>query len=332
MVEAPGIIGIDLLPEVNFARRVIEIYDLQPPVNIVKLVKTYGELQHEEIPFDDIDGISLYLKVRGKKPHVIVNSAHHLIRRRFTIAHELGHIVIPWHVGTIIDHADPHAETSGGSYWQIEQEANTFAAEVLMPQRWVDLLLLEENNIAKVHSQIFNECETSALAAAIRLAKILPGHYVYASEKEGVVEFSGKTPLSLARVFDWGSPLPEDTDDYCKNHFINKTGSRTLHWWLLPDTIQIRKRDRREWRQVLDDILRDLSTPTSDAEQIKSSINGIVAAANGRLKGRDDYCVDTVATVCIQRLTGRAALKAFLKHKDFQLFVYKKAEDMVGKG
>ena len=87
--------GIELTPETNLARRIIDKYSLSPPVDIRSMVEAYARLTFVHIPFDDIDGVSLNLKTRDKSTHVIVNSASAPSRQRFTMAHELGHILIP---------------------------------------------------------------------------------------------------------------------------------------------------------------------------------------------------------------------------------------------
>ena len=143
MVEGRGIVGIELTPETNLARRIIDKYSLSPPVDIRSMVEAYARLTFVHIPFDDIDGVSLNLKTRDTSTHVIVNSASAPSRQRFTMAHELGHILIPWHVGSVlIDQVAPVSPRSSSYFtpesWTMETEANSFAAELLMPYSWLE--------------------------------------------------------------------------------------------------------------------------------------------------------------------------------------------------
>ena len=72
---------------------------------------------------------------------IIVNSEHHASRQRFTLAHELGHLLLH-------DYTEPHADRgyvirfrdgrSSAGRVREEIEANQFAAELLMPR---DLVL-----------------------------------------------------------------------------------------------------------------------------------------------------------------------------------------------
>ena len=129
--------------------------------DIAALVRKYAELVYTAIPFENADGTSINLKVPGKSPRVIVNTDNPVSRQRFTLAHELGHLLIPWHVGTIIDNLDLNLSNSSSGYWKIEEEANQFAAALLMPLRWVKAVISAERNLAKVHHTISDECETS---------------------------------------------------------------------------------------------------------------------------------------------------------------------------
>ena len=62
-----------------------------PPVPVEKLAKALGA-RVEYTPFDDeLSGMAF---VRDGKPVIGVNSNHHPNRQRFTIAHELAHVVL----------------------------------------------------------------------------------------------------------------------------------------------------------------------------------------------------------------------------------------------
>jgi len=67
-----------------------------------------------------------------------VNSLHHPNRRRFTIAHELGHYFLHKGIEVHIDHEYPiyvNARSSSSQSKDPEEvEANIFAAEILMPK------------------------------------------------------------------------------------------------------------------------------------------------------------------------------------------------------
>lgn len=324
--------AIDLAPAINFAKRMLERYAIQPPIDVDALIRRYADLVYIDIPFEHADGITINLKVPGKKTRVVVNSLNPRSRQRFTLAHELGHILIPWHMGTIIDYVEPIATGSSTDYWNMEQEASRFAGELLMPPEWVQSLIVEEDNIAKVHRVISKECQTSALSAAVRLAQLLPANIVYASEVNGAVEFAGRTEGTLASPLEWeGEINAQRAYDYCQKHFTCSYGDRQLHWWVLPDKIKLSSKDRRNWREILDKIMRDIKVPSEKFAETKASISAVAAYANGIVKGSPNYGVDEVASACIQRFKDRPEYAKLVKHCDFEVFVLRKAEEFVTK-
>jgi Zn-dependent peptidase ImmA (M78 family) len=85
------------------------------------------------------EGISGQLHVAEKK--IVVNSHEPLTRQRFTIAHEMGHFCL--HVGSNIASQCPKGYSP-----ELEREANSFAAALLLPPNLVLLELADEVNAA----------------------------------------------------------------------------------------------------------------------------------------------------------------------------------------
>jgi Zn-dependent peptidase ImmA (M78 family) len=91
-----------------------------------------------EIAYDAFDGdVSGMLYRTDGHTLIGVNSRHAQTRQRFTIAHEIGHLVM--HEGTpmFIDRFVRVNWRDGASNQQ-EAEANSFAAELLMPRSFVE--------------------------------------------------------------------------------------------------------------------------------------------------------------------------------------------------
>lgn len=121
----------------------------RPPVPVDKIVRRL-ELQLFSLPADD--EISGAIIRREHQVIIAVNPAHHLNRQRFTIAHELGHYFL--HEG-LEEHVDENfrvawrnANSSKAINWN-EIEANRFAAELLMPTRFLEKDLNSLENIDK---------------------------------------------------------------------------------------------------------------------------------------------------------------------------------------
>lgn len=100
-----------------------------PPVPVEKVAEKVG-LEVIEFPFHD--KISGLLK---KEEGVIgVNRTQHPVRRRFTVAHELGHFLLGHGMESLQDDiVDGHFAKSDSR----EREANMFASALLMPSEWV---------------------------------------------------------------------------------------------------------------------------------------------------------------------------------------------------
>jgi hypothetical protein len=123
-------------PEERMAARLVERLGISPPIDVEGICRGLANLTFKSFPIP-IDGLCLDLKASGRRPKVWVSKNMPHVRTRFTIAHEIGHIIIPWHTGTIVDEIDSPRSTERGRYREMETEANRFAAELLMPSAWV---------------------------------------------------------------------------------------------------------------------------------------------------------------------------------------------------
>jgi len=321
--------GIEDLPEIKLARRIISKHSLSIPFDIDKLISNYGDIIYKEIPFDGIDGVSINIKVPGKFPKIIVNTSLPPKRQLFTKAHELGHIIIPWHLGTIVD--DIYSQGyKDFIYSKLEQEANRFAAELLMPKDWLtDYKVKLKNDYAQLHKVIAKKAGVSDYAAAIRLIETLPQNIVYTAVENGYVKHTGRTAGTDAYLQDNNKIFKEDFYQYIDSYTQYKSNSISYHWWKISDEVDISTDDKRGWREILDDITNEIS-PQEGVAQFKKSINGIVAHANGKVKRRGNYNVKTVISACISRLR-REGLESFTNHPNFETFIKVKVTDLVNK-
>jgi Zn-dependent peptidase ImmA (M78 family) len=102
------------------------------PIDVHAAAAHYG-LQVRLIR-DMPDPVSGLLYRGSATPVIAVNARHPLARRRFTIAHEI------WHWKTDAGTVKVHVDAEGHDDSWAEQAADTFAAELLMPE---DLLRSE---------------------------------------------------------------------------------------------------------------------------------------------------------------------------------------------
>jgi Zn-dependent peptidase ImmA (M78 family) len=117
---------------------------LEAPVNVKKCLNAH-DIKLQEIELED--EVSGFFIIKDKKPHIGVNKRQTEKRRRFTMAHELGHFILhsketPLFVDKTERALYRNLESSTGEIVK-EREANSFAAALLMPRR---LLKLEIDN------------------------------------------------------------------------------------------------------------------------------------------------------------------------------------------
>jgi Zn-dependent peptidase ImmA (M78 family) len=128
------------------------------------------------IPLPADDEISGAIIRKDGRVVIAVNPAHHINRQRFTIAHELGHYFFHEELREHVDEdfriAWRSAESSKAIDWD-EIQANRFAAELLMPTRFIlkDLDSLEKIDRHTV-ALLANKYIVSPDAMKIRLSQL----------------------------------------------------------------------------------------------------------------------------------------------------------------
>lgn len=111
------------------------------PVNVER-VADHLDIRIANEPFDDDLSGALIRKPGGAV--IAVNKTHSLVRKRYSIAHEIGHHCLR-HVGDIFVDKVVLNKRDGRSSYGIDRkeiEANTFAAALLMPERMVEKAVL----------------------------------------------------------------------------------------------------------------------------------------------------------------------------------------------
>lgn len=107
-------------------------------VNVQRIAEAHGALVRYVSSDDDVSG--MLHRDQGGRPVIGINAAHHRNRQRFTLAHELGHLLL--HTGdisldtprTAVRMRDERCAT-GTDVEEIQ--ANRFAAALLMPEAFL---------------------------------------------------------------------------------------------------------------------------------------------------------------------------------------------------
>ena len=129
---------------------------IRAPIDVDKIARELG--------IDVVDDYSLPTETvgmicfNGDEPALVKinpNQNAYFARRRFTLAHEIGHFCL--HRGKSRKGFSDSEQTMSRtqSYWTpVESEANTFAAQLLMPK---SLIMKEGQHIVEEHTRIFEE-------------------------------------------------------------------------------------------------------------------------------------------------------------------------------
>lgn len=120
-----------------------------PEGNLVELAKALGVEVFESkfIKHDNINGFLEYPKKSTESPKIFLNKERPAARKKFTLAHELGHYILhrdkkrKFRVDTV-DYSIDDEET------REETEANYFAASLLVPEEKLrSILALSKGNL-----------------------------------------------------------------------------------------------------------------------------------------------------------------------------------------
>jgi len=150
----------------------------RPPVPIERIARARGAQVRKEGVDDDVSGF-LYRNPETKRAVIGANRLQHPNRQRFTIAHELGHLLL--HSGDDV-HVDKsfsvkrRDERSTKGVDVDEMEANLFAAELLMPIKFLQQDLKRIGELDLLHdekvAQLARLYQVSNQAMAVRLSHL----------------------------------------------------------------------------------------------------------------------------------------------------------------
>ncbi|MBB1428227.1 ImmA/IrrE family metallo-endopeptidase [Shewanella sp. SG44-2] len=317
----------------NYAKRLHAKYKLTLPVDLDELARKYATLKYMTIPMR-IDGICADLKSSVKKTRIYVNSEMPVKRQRFTLAHEIGHVIIPWHTGTIFDLTTITQNDSSVDYWEMEQEANSFATELLMPSNWINVLTEGDlTNLSRIHKTVVDTAGVSDIAACLRLIQFLPPGYVFvAVDQRNYVQYSGRSQGTVAPALSNGDLFNiKKHYSYCDKISHVETMSGAFYWFQLPAEIELPENNNDcDWRTILESIFDDLILEMPAQVKLTQQLNGVLGFANSIVK-RGNQTKENLYSACIQRLERKENLFPLTDHPAFSAFLVAKINDLFAK-
>ena len=183
---------------------IIENYSIDTPVDVRGLARELGLSVYDYTPETSTDsGVLVHkdlvegIDINSDSAYVIlVNSAHHENRKRFTIAHEIAHFVLhkpEVEKGAVSENVYYRSRLSNA----IETQANQFAANnILMPIRLIqkEISALEGQNIdsKKFIKHLAQKFQVSEQAMTLRIGflNVIDLGLYFDGEKEEKLEVS----------------------------------------------------------------------------------------------------------------------------------------------
>jgi Zn-dependent peptidase ImmA (M78 family) len=168
------------------------------PVPIGELATAVNIVEMRELESDGFEG-ALLTDSHKQRGVILYKACTRIERQRFTIAHELGHFLIPSHKGNQqCTAADLRESRRGNDHRRRESEANRFAAGLLMPKPWFsrDMDRLGDADVTHVSALAKQYC-TSLEATSNRYCELTDDVCAFVFIKDRVIRYIRPTsPLT----------------------------------------------------------------------------------------------------------------------------------------
>lgn len=121
---------------------------------------------------------------------------------------------------------------------------------------------------------------------------------------------------------------------WATQHWIDVRGDTRHVWWHSKGNTELpRVTGDADWRSRLNMLVDLLNLDESDAKKLKSSINGVIAYANGSIE--KNRTPEAVYDACMQRFEdmqrSNEDFKIIFKHPQFKMFVSQRVEALSDK-
>lgn len=205
--------------------------DLPLPVPVEELAKLAGISKIESFASEGFAG-ALVTNAEKSDGAIFYSSRDPRPRQRFTIGHELGHFLLPWHRRSQFNCKPQDLGFSAKAEW--ETEANRFSAELLMPRSLVIGRLRAEGSPDISHiTSLAQTFETSLEMTARRYIELNEFPCAIVFSKDNVVRYSVRSdffemPLAVRK----GDALPCASESRQSKGDSKDWHEIDAHWWL----------------------------------------------------------------------------------------------------
>jgi Zn-dependent peptidase ImmA (M78 family) len=196
-------------PPEHFAKALLKFADACQPVRLEDIAKQIG-LRIREVRSNGFEG-ALVRIANQPRGAVAVRESLPEVRKRFTIAHEIGHYILPGHdaansvcredqVGSLVIDPDSY-----------EKAANKFAGELLMPSATVRRIVRKFGISIDTCKFVRDQFDVSLSAAAVKCVELTD--HVRAAlvvSERGFTKYFVKSP-GFSGYIETGSELPSES-------------------------------------------------------------------------------------------------------------------------
>ena len=176
------------LPPTEYAKKLLlELSITDLPIYPRKIAREMGIFVWEKEADSGYDGY--LISADGAWGIMINSSIRSNARKRFTVAHELGHYYIDYHNGTGYQCFGKDIGVAGSSVRQDEREANEFAVELLMPDQLFRADIRQRDIGLETIDSLAAKYGTSMTSTAIRYARSSPDACAIVISERGKIRY-----------------------------------------------------------------------------------------------------------------------------------------------
>ena len=304
----------------RLAGLVVERFALVPPVDVERLVRERALLVRADWPMESVDAVMT--RLGRDRPVIYYRSTDNLARERFTLGHELGHILLPWHL--------PEQNCAVGTgvldlpKYSPEDEADVFASCLLLPDSW--LLDLVHNHEMTDVLRTLNEAEVTTYAALLALRRVLLSGWVFAFYGGDQVVATPGTHVGGVDVYQ-GSISMTEIEDSSHDAGVAHLNGHPVRWFRLSRAHELPARnpnDSRTLHNVLQDAVALVESDEAERVRLTQVCNGTVGGALRDAAGRP--AIDAYESL-VHRFE-RSEVSRLLEEPDFRVWLAGKVQDI----
>lgn len=220
MIKVDRIELADIGNSVEIAKALIDqIPDLDLPIPVREIAHAVDIVDIKPLTVSGFEG-GLIVPDDKSFGSILINNKNSSRRQRFTIGHELGHYLNPWHnPGSSGQFLCTSRDMIASQYkpnekrQRMEVEANQFSAELLMPQRFIqaDIDGLKEAELDHI-SSLADKYDVSKESMGRRYIEYQDEPCALIFSRNGIVSYTVKSQyFPRLEVWEKGDLIPHDT-------------------------------------------------------------------------------------------------------------------------